>query len=34
MTSVFEVAIESVELHGARRFVTGPEGEEAISPHG
>jgi iron complex transport system ATP-binding protein len=27
MTSVFEVAIESVELHGARRFVTGPEGE-------
>ena len=27
MTSVFEVAIESVELHGARRFVTGPEAE-------
>jgi len=27
MTSVFEVAIESVELHGARRFVSGPEGE-------
>ena len=25
MSSVFEVAIESVELHGARRFVTGPE---------
>ncbi|MEO5881217.1 MAG: ABC transporter ATP-binding protein [Caldimonas sp.] len=27
MSQVFEVAIESVELHGARRFVTGPEGE-------
>ena len=25
MSRVFEVAIESVELHGARRFVTGPE---------
>ena len=25
MSQVFEVAIESVELHGARRFVTGPE---------
>jgi len=25
MSRVFEVSIESVELHGARRFVTGPE---------
>jgi iron complex transport system ATP-binding protein len=26
MSRVFEVSIESVELHGARRFVTGPQG--------